>query len=151
MPQNFTNTSNQIRLKVRQDWLYEEGYKLAGQTVKPGYLVDINSSGLIIAHAGSGLIAEKMIAIEDRLQGLGLADAYADGALVRIHMALPGDVVLVVLKAGSTAVVVGDYLMSNGDGTFVKKTSTNVSLFRAVAALDISGGSTDTLIAARCL
>jgi hypothetical protein len=149
--QNFTNTSNQIRSKCRMDWLQDEAIKKASSgAIKPGYLIDLDPTGTVIPHATSGGFAERLIAIEDRHQGRTINDAYADGDIVFHHIAEPGDELLIVLKGGSAAVVIGDYLMSNGDGTFIKQTSTNARLFRAKAALDISGGS-DTLILARAV
>ena len=88
----------------------------ASGTVKPGYLLEVTSSGAVKAHATQGGYAERAFALEDALQGRSIADDYADGARVTYKLELPGNVVNAVLKPGYNYAV-GAALISAGDGT----------------------------------
>ena len=93
----------------------------------------------------------KFFALEDELQGKGIDDAYAVDAIVQYDQYLPGDRVNAILADGET-VVIGDRLMSAGDGTLKKyvaqvETSAGITVTPnmivgiAKAALDLSGSS----------
>lgn len=97
---------------------HEEG--LASGIFSPGHLLKIDSDGKYLKHATEGGYAERAFAKEATLnQGKTVADAYAVGDVAFVYLALPGDVVQAVLKAG-VSYAVGDQLISAGDGTLKK-------------------------------
>lgn len=125
--------------------------------IKPGHLIVKLSTGKVDGHGTSGGICAPVFAFEDALQGGGdgiraarnIFDAFAADDIVPHGYALPGDVIQVWVPASASAIVVGDALMSNGDGTLVKRTSTNHILAYAEEAVDNSGGSDPVKILAR--
>ncbi len=94
----------------------KEGKVAAGQTITPGALLDRNSAGELIDHAGQGLNASPLFAIEDNLQGKGVDDNYAAGNQIQYNVCKPGDVVYALLADGNN-VNPTHFLESNGDGT----------------------------------
>jgi hypothetical protein len=117
----------------------------------PGYLLEENSAGTLQLHSSSGGAAERLIAMEDSLQGKTIADVYTAETLVNAIMPMPGSETQVMLVVGQT-IVIGDKLMSAGTGKFTKFVATNVPLCVATEALDLSdSGDVDTLIAVRWL
>lgn len=142
------SSQNQIHLKGA----FEHDERDAGGTVKPGHLIKINSDGDVVVHATEGGYADRMVAEIDALQGKTTADSYSSGAKVSINKELPGNEAQMFLKAGEN-VVIGDELISAGDGTLIKNgsedSSTTVKQIVAVAleALDLSdSGDVDTLM-----
>lgn len=122
---------------------------LANAAIKPGMLIERLSTGKYRAHATSGAPAAFDIAAEDALQGKTVDDAYAQGDLVTHGVLAPGYDCQVLLKAG-TNYTVGTKLMSNGDGTFVTRTSTNAILCEVDEACDLSDSdAVDTLARVR--
>jgi hypothetical protein len=116
----------------------EEG--VYGGTVKPGYLIEVNSSGLIVAHSVAGGVHRKWFADVDLYQGGTIADVYLSGARAFLAKVQQGNRVWAWLKAGEN-VVIGDDLISGGDGTLIKATGTiKQYVGKAAEALDLSGG-----------
>lgn len=99
-----------------------EGEAATGQTPLPGHLLDRNASGELIVHAGLGLRASRLFAVENDMVGDGIDDAYAAGDRVQYHAAVPGDVIYAVL-ADAQSVDPTDWLVSNGDGTLIAATT----------------------------
>lgn len=129
---------------------YDEAFAVGICT--PGDLIKMDSARKVLRHATSGGGGEVMIAIEDGLQGYPpkeLMSDYAVDDLVPFVRPVSGDVVNVNVPAAAAAIVKGDLLMSNGDGTFVKRTITNVVYGVAEEALDNSAGASKALIAMR--
>lgn len=133
---------------------YEE-FRAAG-AITPGHLIKINSDGEVVVHATAGGWGEGIFAIENSLggttggQGNTIATAYADDDLVRAWVAGPGDELYVLVPAAAVAIVKGDQLISNGDGTFKKTTGTPARTFGvALEALDNSGGGSAARIKMR--
>lgn len=123
----------------------------AGQTPKPGQLLMENADGELTAHATAGGYAERMLLLEDALQGKTVDDAYVAGEVADTALVIPGTETQVLIAAGQT-IVKGDKLSSNGAGKFRKTVTTDVVLAIAVDAVDLSGsGAEDTLIPARWL
>jgi len=121
----------------------------AGQTPKPGMLVMLDSAGALTVHATQGGYAEKMILLEDALQGKTTADAYTASTVADAAIALPGCEAQVLIKATSN-IAIGDKLTSAGDGKFEEAGQGDVVLAVATAACDLSGsGAVDTLCNAR--
>jgi hypothetical protein len=108
---------NTIKLKSYLDVFNEY---TANAAISPGMLVELMSTGKVRAHATSaGNVTPIMFAIEDALQGKGVEDAYAAGDVVRCWIPQRGDEVQALL-ADEQIVVVGDALMSNGQGLLTK-------------------------------
>ena len=123
-------TPHVIRLK--STGRYDE--RVASGIFKPGHLVKVDSNGKVLKHSTYGGFAQKLIALEDALQGKVITDAYAVGDIAGLVYANPGDVLLTRLPAAAPAVVVGDALISNGDGTLIKSPNANQVLYDNVAA-----------------
>ncbi len=108
----------------------------------PGYLVEkfVSGDGAVRAHSVEGGRGLVMVAIEDALQGKTLMDAYADGDKVQYNIQRPGTRFLGVLKVGET-VLIGDELISAGDGTLIKASSassgTTIQKVMAIAEEDL--------------
>jgi hypothetical protein len=121
---------------------------IAGGAFKPGHLLIINSAGKAVVHATSGGYGELLFAAEDALQGKTVTDAYASDEPANVLLGQSGDVVLARLGT-SQDIVIGDKLMSDGDGTLAKLTSTNVVLAIALEAIDNDPGSGEVFIKVR--
>jgi hypothetical protein len=107
---------NTIILKKYTD-IHEE-YEAAAELF-PGNLLEITSAGKVQKHSGAGKTGQCLFAIEDALQGKGIADAYAAGDRVRVWVASPGEIVYARL-ADEEVVVIGDFVESNGSGQLRK-------------------------------
>lgn len=121
---------------------YEEGVVAAGQTIKPGNLVDIDSTGKIINHAGAaGANVARRFATEELLiyEGKTIADSYAAGALVSYREFLPGDEIQVWLEAGLNAAI-DDKLESAGDGS-LQAVTTGKGLAQCIEAVDATAAT----------
>lgn len=145
--------SNQIHLIG--DFLADEA--VAHAALSPGHLIEMNSDGEVLKHATEGGYAERMVAVEDALQGNTTADAYAAADKVFFNRYYPGAKCQMYLKAGEN-VAIGDKLISAGDGTLIANGSeasgTTVRQIVAIAAeaLDLSGsGAVATLMDVRIL
>jgi len=130
---------------------------VAGATISPGMLLRKQSTGVVNPAATEGGREERMIALEDALQGKTVDDNYAAADIVSIGRFKRGEKFQGLLKAG-VGVVVGEQLISAGDGTFIgvaDATSAGVVVdVIAVAdeALDLSAsGSVNTLIQMRIM
>ena len=112
---------------------------VADGAITPGHLVRLESDNKVTVHASAGLYTPVYIAREHETDGGDIDEAYAANDTCFIYHCKPGDEVYVLLPAAAAAVVIGDYLESNGDGTF-----------RKVAAYltDNSGGTANTTLQA---
>lgn len=131
----------------------------ANAAIKPGMLVETMSTGKIRAHATEGGNAIPMFAIEDKLQGKGINDAYAAADQVQVFIPQRGDQVYAQIEDEQN-IAVGDFLESNGAGYLQKITNVEISsqaadvvyplqiVAQALEALDLSSlsaaGSSDT-------
>jgi hypothetical protein len=80
-------------------------------------------------------IGEKIFAKENYVLGKTKATAYDSGSNVLAHRATPGDCINARIPANAAAILIDDYLISNGDGTLVKSVyGEGQSLGNAVAA-----------------
>jgi len=107
----------------------------AAAAITPGMLVERTSAAVdtLQAQAAAAANCQKMVALEDDLQGNDIDDAYATGAPVKARIALPGDELLLVL-ATSQVIVKGDKLESAGAG-LVRKLNAGTPLFVAREAV----------------
>ncbi len=109
------------KILIKGDPTRKEGKVAAAQTITPGALIDRNSNGEIINHAGQGLNASKLFAEENNLEGKGVADAYAAASQIQFHAAKPGDEIYALL-ADLENVNPTHFLESNGDGSLREHT-----------------------------
>jgi hypothetical protein len=144
----------------------------AGGTITPGMLLGQTTTALtqpgehprVVAHATAGGAAATLFAKEAgsltggtwssgdaAISGGGIDDDYASGDTVFIHHARPGDEIYALLPASATAVVLTDYLTSNGDGTLKKAATTDVRIAMPLEAVDNSAGTEQARILVRIL
>jgi len=107
---------NTIKVKKYSDIIEEYA---AVAAITPGMLVELTSAGKVQKHSTAGGNAIPMIALEDELQGKGIADAYIANDQVQVWVSGRGDVALMLLNDGQN-VAIGDLLMSAGNGMVTK-------------------------------
>lgn len=103
---------------------------LAAAALSPGHLLERTSADKLQKNSAAGLQCQRIVAVEDELQGNDIDTAYASGALVRAESFLPGDRAYVYLKAGEN-VAIGAKLSSAGDGTLKAATAYTAATFTA--------------------
>jgi acetyl/propionyl-CoA carboxylase alpha subunit len=108
------------KIQVKGDFYYEEG--TAAAAISPGHLVYKNSAGKWAVNAAAGLACLKAFAVEQRLAGKTIDDAYAADDQVFIQIPYPGAIVQARIKDGEN-IAVGDKLVSAGDGTLKEMTA----------------------------
>lgn len=126
----------------------------AGGVIRPGHLIALAADGDVDVHGGAGLNAVKMFALENELVGDGILVAYAAAERVKCWFPAPGSEVLAVLAASAAAIVIGDFLESDGDGTLriatadaATDTAQRVAMVaQAIEAVDNSGGGGEVFI-----
>jgi hypothetical protein len=120
----------------------------AAGTIKPGHLLQLNSTGKVAIHAGAALNAPQYFAVENDLIGKTIDDLYATDDVVQYVHAARGAEIYALVAAAAAAIVIGDYVESAGDGT-VRKAATDTAtdntqrlamVGQAVEAVDNSGG-----------
>lgn len=92
-----------------------------GQTVTPGMLVERVGDAKCQPHSTAGGDAQKLIAIENYLEGEDVDTTYADGDRCIVKVAAPGERFAVLHQTDSSSGVYGmvnssDYLESDGNG-----------------------------------
>jgi len=132
----------------------------AYEAVSPGMLVEPRGGyATIKKHATEGGNAVPMFALENKLEGKGLADAYAAADKVQVWIPVRGDEVYAQIE-DEQSIAIGDFLESNGEGYLQKVTNVEISsqaadvvyplqiVAVALEALDLSSlsaaGSSDT-------
>ena len=147
--------ANQIQL--RGGFRKEEA--VASGTVTPGMLLEMTSAtaDTVKAHASPGGYAERIVAVEDALQGGIVTDDYATTAHVTYHVMDAGAVANMLIAAGEN-IAKGDELISEGTGMLLENGSegSGVTVYQvigiAMEACDLSAsGAVDTLCAVRLL
>jgi hypothetical protein len=122
----------------------------AAAAVTPGMLLKLNTDGTTQAHGtADGAALSRMIATENfwsnHGSGLAIDHPYATGETVHYIHALPGDQLNLLLTTSQT-IVIGDPLVSNGDG-FLKKATISASTLEdavvgyAAAAVTTTGAT----------
>jgi hypothetical protein len=162
MPAITLNERNTIVL-VGDLWEKPEESR-AGATITPGMLLGQTTTALtqpgerprVVPHATAGGPCEKKFAKENAWKGGTLSadgeeisggtidDDYATGDTVLIHHAQPGDVIYALVPASAAAIVLSDYLTSNGDGTLKKAATTDTRIAVPLEAVDNSTNGTTT-------
>ncbi len=110
--------ANTVKIKKYSDVVEE--YEASG-TIIPGDLIEIHddSGPKVRRHSGADQNALPMFALEDELQGKAIGDDYSAENPVQCWVAGRGDIVNARLKA-SEEVDIGDWLVSQGEGTLKK-------------------------------
>lgn len=136
---------------VYRIWLDGDGEyceRLASGAVSPGMLIEETSAANTAqAHSTSGGAAEAFFAIEDRLQGYGITDAYSSGARMRCVKLSKGATVYCRIANGQN-IARADKLISNGAGYMTKYTAEASAavlpkhpILVALEAVNMSGSS----------
>ena len=118
---------------------------LAGGAITPGHLLERTTTATVVVHNSADVISQKMFALENLPIAGTISDAYASGDTVRFGYPQSGDEIYAMLPASAAAVVIGDALASNGDGTLKKAAVSpldQVIVGFAIEAVDNSGGGT---------
>lgn len=133
-------------IKLKTSGEYQEG-RAAG-AITPGHLIKLNSSAALVVHDVVGGQCQAMFATEEVQTFVGKTkdDAYASGDVVSYITAIPGDEIQAFLKDGES-VVIGDKLVSGGNGSLIKMVSPppttppaqQAVLAEALEALDLTG------------
>lgn len=97
--------------------LVREALAIAAFT--PGHLIEKIAAGFQL-HSNAGGNAQRIFALEQLADAGDIDRAYVAGETARGGYAKPGDKVYGFVPAAAPAIVVGDELGSNGDGTVVK-------------------------------
>jgi len=95
---------------------------VASGTIYPGMVLERTSTAnQVKAHAGQQTkVRGNLVAIEDELQGNGIATAYSTTNRILFRSFLPGDEVYLKIKAGQN-ISIGDKLVSGGNGYLEKE------------------------------
>lgn len=136
--------SNARTILVKGDGLFKEA--LAGGTILPGHLIQQGSTGTVVVHATDSGHARKMFAVENDMEGNGIDVAYTSGDRVYYVVPQSGAEINALVAAGSAAIVIGDPLTSDGDGTLKKWAAgddedSGVIIAYAREAVNNSGGA----------
>lgn len=94
-------------------WRSEE--LVAAGIISPGMLCEVTSAGKVQAHDTEGGYAERLVALEDALQGHGVDTNYSADDQVFLAVAQPGEVFNMLIAAGEDGAP-GVAVCSNGDG-----------------------------------
>ena len=141
-------SSNRIQLEGGDGDAYVYCENLAHAALSPGHILQLNADDEVLKHNSAGGDGLCRVAVEDALQGNTVATAYAAAALVPNHIQRKGTKFQALLAAGQD-ISKGDPLMSDGLGCLTMRTGANLILAWADEELDLSSGSTDTLMAVR--
>jgi len=140
-------TPNRIVLKSANR--HDEG--VAAAALYPGHVVEKTSASTSPAtvqkQTSYGKTGERLIAVEDALQGKTTTQAFATGDIVPLLMADPGDLALLRLPAAAAAVTKGDKLLLNGDGCVVKAAGLARPYYANVAVSAGAGTGVNTITA----
>ena len=110
---------------------------LAGGTITPGHLIQLQSAGTVVVHATEGGRGRVTIAKENSLQGSNKDDNYTSGDRVFFRELVKGDTFYGFLAAGES-ITPATQLMSAGDGTFKAVTGSYVPLVTSEETKDNS-------------
>lgn len=93
--------------------------KVAAAAITPGHLVELTSADKVQKHSVEAGNAVPMFALEDGLIGNGITTDIAADETCMVWIPQRGDEVFAILTT-SQVVVIGDLLVSKGDGTLKK-------------------------------
>jgi len=144
-----TTVKRTIKIKKYLDIVEEY---TADAAITPGHLLELTTTGVKVHATAGGNVKGHLFALEDELQGNGIATAYAVSAKTQVWVAQRGEQVYALLANGETATI-GMQLESAGDGTLQEHTPDvdsasdvttiygNQIVGIALEAVDMSGSS----------
>lgn len=138
-------TPKTIRLRTKSSHYEEFVARVAG--IMPGMVLAVQADGYVSPHPVAGGAAERLIAVEDALQGKTIRDVYTQGDPVLCWIALEGDDFYLYVAAGATAIRAGDGLTSDGAGGVKLATGSNYII--AVAQVALPSPAAQTWVLAR--
>lgn len=138
-----TQASNTIWLKG--DGITKEGN--AGGTITPGHLVMRNTtaSQFVVQTATATGVVLPAFALEADFVGKGVDTNYTTGLRLQVLYPQKGAEIYALVPAAASAIVIGNFLQSAGDGTVVLRTTGQV-VGVALEAINNSGGGTPVRI-----
>lgn len=120
--------------------LYKEAP--VAETITPGHLCDLDSSGKLIKHAtAAGKVAPLRVAVENDFFGKGIDDAWAVDDQGLWQELDTGCEFMALVAAAAPAIGKGDMVESAGNGTVRKTTTLANAIGKAKEAVDNSGGA----------
>lgn len=137
--------------------IHNEALTAAASAIKPGHLVEELAAGTVQEHSTAASNAQKLFALTNLANGGTIDDAYAVGETCRYGAFHSGQRVFGRVAVGSVAIVIGDALQSNADGTVellatdtaTDDTQRDSVVGYALEAVDNSGGSAEVFIELR--
>lgn len=138
------------RIHIKGGYSYEE-YTIGEANLYPGMLVELNSSGNVVAHDDEGGRGVCMILMEDALQGNTVDTVYTNATVGLVIQPYKGTEVNVLIEDGQN-IAIGTELISAGNGKFKAKADLesgethDQTIGVAAEACDLTGSnSSDTL------
>jgi len=111
---------------------------IANAAITPGQFVELLSTGKVQKVAAAGGDVERLLAIEDYLQGNDVADDYDAADKVMYRAFGRGDKVYAILADGENAAIGSNLVMAGAGEVKVADTSTETIIAKAVEAVDAS-------------
>jgi hypothetical protein len=127
------------------DPIHKEGDALA--SVKPGHLVELDSAGKVKKVGTAGKNTAVRVVRERDWIGEDTEATIPAGERVEYIVPRAGDEVYLRVPAAAAAIVIGDSLQANADGT-ASKVSTGTPLAMALSAVDNSAGASEAWVLA---
>lgn len=132
---------------------------LSSGTMTPGDLINVSTTGALVKHAtaeGNAIPAFADVNVTpDRETTTQAIDVpYASGETVKWIICRPGDMVYAWLPAAAAAIVAGDFLASNGDGSLRKlgtATNSEAVIGQAAESVNNSTGASRVRIRVRAM
>lgn len=118
----------------------------ADAALKPGHIITKNATDEVLKHATAGAGGQIMVAMEDRLIGRTINDAYAEAESVPYHIPTTGDWLYLRVAAAASAIVHNAPLTSDGAGCVKLATGDDIIIARALEALDNSAGGSEAFL-----
>lgn len=127
-------------------WRHEEA--VAVGTISPGMLCEMTATPTVQAHSVEGGLSERLIALEDALQGRGVNTNYSATEIVTLALAAPGEVFNMLMAIGEDGAP-GDKVVSAGDGTLkcVDNIISSAMIKQIIGEIDASEAAFTTLAA----
>ncbi len=125
----YTIPTNPRRIDIRvRDGLQIHEH-IASGIFTPGHVLKRDTNDKVLKQSVAGAPSERLLANINILdQGKTIDDPVAVGDVAACIRPLPGDLVLLRIPAAAAAIVKGDALQVNGDGTVVKRVTTTYTI-----------------------
>jgi len=138
---------NTVKIK---DYLSVQEEHTVGTAFTPGMLLEFDTNFNLKPHSVAAGPFGGMFALEDELQGGGIDTQYEVGNVAQVWIPTRGDMVYAFLAPGQN-VVVGDFLVSAGDGTLEKynPSAGGTIVAQAMEAVDLTSSSVSGRIQTR--